>query len=84
MTYGIILLYFLDLASIGISYSGQNTPGPKRFLVCNQKYKHSKGEKVHNFLLLYNIILASQNKLAKARKTRTSPSTLGLKKFGLG
>ena len=24
------------------------------------------------------------NKLAKARKTRTSPSTLGLKKFGLG
>ena len=25
-----------------------------------------------------------QNKLAKARKTRTSPSTLGLKKFGLG
>ena len=26
----------------------------------------------------------SKNKLAKARKTRTSPSTLGLKKFGLG
>ena len=25
-----------------------------------------------------------KNKLAKARKTRTSPSTLGLKKFGLG
>ena len=25
-----------------------------------------------------------QNKLAKARKTRTSPGTLGLKKFGLG
>ena len=24
------------------------------------------------------------NKLAKARKTRTSPNTLGLKKFGLG
>ena len=24
------------------------------------------------------------NKLAKARKTRTSPGTLGLKKFGLG
>ena len=28
--------------------------------------------------------LFSQNKLAKARKTRTSPSTLGLKKFGQG
>ena len=26
----------------------------------------------------------SKNKLAKARKTRTSPSTLGLKNFGLG
>ena len=25
-----------------------------------------------------------KNKLAKARKTRTSPSMLGLKKFGLG
>ena len=25
-----------------------------------------------------------QNKLVKARKTRTSPNTLGLKKFGLG
>ena len=25
-----------------------------------------------------------KNKLAKARKTRTSPGTLGLKKFGLG
>ena len=27
---------------------------------------------------------STENKLAKARKTRTSPSTLGLKKFGLG
>ena len=27
---------------------------------------------------------AKKNKLAKARKTRTSPSTLRLKKFGLG
>ena len=26
----------------------------------------------------------TKNELAKARKTRTSPSTLGLKKFGLG
>ena len=26
----------------------------------------------------------TENKLAKARKTRNSPSTLGLKKFGLG
>ena len=26
----------------------------------------------------------AENKLAKARKTRTSPSTLNLKKFGLG
>ena len=25
-----------------------------------------------------------KNKLAKARKTRTSPNTLGLKKFGMG
>ena len=28
--------------------------------------------------------LLFKNKLAKARKIRTSPSTLGLKKFGLG
>ena len=30
------------------------------------------------------VIVLSGNKLAKARKTRTSPGTLGLKKFWLG
>ena len=42
--------------------------------------------KVHHVdvktLIIYDNI--SVNKLAKARKTRTSPGTLGLKKFGLG
>ena len=30
------------------------------------------------------IIIIEDNKLAKAQKTRKSPGTLGLKKFGLG
>ena len=33
---------------------------------------------------MYVINPMIDNKLAKARKTRTSPGTLGLKKFGLG
>ena len=30
-----------------------------------------------------HLVIFCQNKLAKARKTRTSPGTIGLKKFGL-
>ena len=35
-------------------------------------------------LSFYVTQIQIKNKLAKARKTRTSPSTLGFKKFGLG
>ena len=37
--------------------------------------------KTHKFWIT---VYRGKNKLAKARKTRTSPNTLGLKKFGLG
>ena len=39
------------------------------------------------FLIIFLTVILTffkKNKLAKARKTRTSPSMLGLKKFGLG
>ena len=44
-------------------------------------------KKLQRYALTEDLTLGKpsyKNKLAKARKTRTSPSTLGLKKFGLG
>ena len=41
-------------------------------------------DSVEEYTRFYRFSREIWNKLAKARKTRTSPSTLGLKKFGLG